>query len=88
MPLKIDSAMPIVKHNRTHSILFKKDKPKNFITYHGNNIMQGSHFNSWYNFVFKVLDTINPIIKKYPNFGARLIKLGEKIINRADDLKK
>ena len=87
MPIKLDRTKPtcLIFYNRTS--LIKKEiplvKPEN---YHADNILKNCHFNKWHNFVFRMVDLINPIVYKHPKLNTKLMNFAEKLLKNSNEL--
>lgn len=86
MSMKVNRLGLINMRKRQSSELFKRaySHNTNFTRYDGNNIMQESHFHLRNSMIFRALDMLGPLMRKYPKFGSGILRFSEKIFKRSD----
>ena len=88
MPLKVDGIKNAdISVKRTVPMFKTKTSKFEFVNYRGNNVMRGSSFNAFHSVVFKSLDKLEPLMKKFPKFSDKVISLCAKLLKNANDFK-
>lgn len=88
MPIKVNNIKSFAVHKGKEAKLFKKETEYHLCKqYIGKDIIKDSHFNPLQIFMLEILDKFNPVIKKYPKLGDKLVSITEKLIKNAEELK-